>query len=527
MPTYPGVYIQELPSAVRTITGVSTSITAFIGRALKGPEKEPRLIHNFADYERIFGGLWRYSNMSYAIYQYFQNGGKDALIVRVVQTDASKSTVNVDGTVIEALSPGEWSKNLAITIPPYQNEEDIPEIVDAEKNIPPVTDPPTITLFDLVVKERVRTSNGEVEITPLETYHNLSTKRDSPRFVTKVLERESSLVRVDGENVVLPPARPAPATYTVENNGIAGSDGGSLDDPRIEDGLTSFNKADLFNLLCIPPYDPVTNTTSSPIYEKALSYLDDENKRAIVLIDPPSEWKTAEHPAGNIGINSPNFRRLRKKNAAIYFPRIIAEDPLDDNRRREFVPCGVIAGIIARTDSERGVWKSPAGIESSLSGVFDLTVFLTDEQNGVLNPLGINCLRILPPAGIVVWGARTMRGADQLADQWKYLSVRRMALYIEESLYRGTQWVVFEPNDEPLWAQIRLNIGAFMQGLFRQGAFQGTSPKEAYLVKCDKETTTQDDINRGIVNIIVGFAPLMPAEFVILKIQQLAGRERE
>ena len=145
-------------------------------------------------------------------------------------------------------------------------------------------------------------------------------------------------------------------------------------------------------------------------------------------------------------------------------------------------------------------------------------------ENGRLNPRGINCLRAFPVHGRVVWGSRTVRGADVLASEWKYVPVRRTALYIEESLYRGTQWVVFEPNDEPLWAQIRLNVGAFMQSLFRQGAFQGASPREAYFVKCDKETTTQNDIDRGIVNIVVGFAPLKPAEFVVLKIQQLAGQ---
>jgi uncharacterized protein len=151
---------------------------------------------------------------------------------------------------------------------------------------------------------------------------------------------------------------------------------------------------------------------------------------------------------------------------------------------------------------------------------------LTQAENGTLNPLGINCLRAFPNIGHVVWGARTLEGSDVLASQWKYVPVRRLALYIEESLFRGTQWVVFEPNDEPLWSQIRLNLGAFMQTLFRQGAFQGTTPREAYLVKCDRETTTQDDINRGVVNILVGFAPLKPAEFVVIKIQQLAGQNQ-
>jgi phage tail sheath protein FI len=179
---------------------------------------------------------------------------------------------------------------------------------------------------------------------------------------------------------------------------------------------------------------------------------------------------------------------------------------------------------MARTDVARGVWKAPAGLDASLNGVQDLQVNLSDLENGELNPLGINCLRSMGVNGRVVWGARTLRGADENADEYKYVPVRRLALFLEESLYRGTQWVVFEPNDEPLWAQVRLNVGAFMQGLFRQGAFQGTTPKDAYFVKCDSQTTTQNDINLGILNVIVGFAPLKPAEFVIISIQQMAGQ---
>ena len=194
------------------------------------------------------------------------------------------------------------------------------------------------------------------------------------------------------------------------------------------------------------------------------------------------------------------------------------------NRLADFAPCGAVAGIMARTDVQRGVWKAPAGLAASLSGVQGLTYTMTDRQNGVLNPVGLNCLRTFPVAGHLVWGARTLAGADLLASEWKYVPVRRLALFLEESLFRGTQWVVFEPNDEPLWAQIRLNIGAFMQDLFRQGAFQGSSPRDAYFVKCDRETTTQSDINRGVVNILVGFAPLKPAEFVVIKLQQMAGQ---
>jgi hypothetical protein len=245
-----------------------------------------------------------------------------------------------------------------------------------------------------------------------------------------------------------------------------------------------------------------------------------EKRRAMLIVDPPSTWtdKTKAKAGITAGIGTTS------KNAALFFPRLVQPNPLRDNQFEEFVPCGAVAGVFARTDTERGVWKAPAGLDAVLRNVPALSVNLTDAENGELNPLGVNCLRTRVPAGRVVWGARTLQGDDRFASEWKYIPVRRTALFIEESLYRGTQWVVFEPNDEPLWAQIRLNIGAFMHNLFRQGAFQGTTPKDAYFVKCDKETTTQNDINLGIVNIIVGFAPLKPAEFVIIKLQQMAGQ---
>ena len=198
----------------------------------------------------------------------------------------------------------------------------------------------------------------------------------------------------------------------------------------------------------------------------------------------------------------------RHRNAALFYPRVKIPDPLDDFRLRSVGASGTMAGLFARIDGSRGVWKAPAGTEATLVNVSTLDDVLTDQENGALNPLAINCLRNFPIYGNVSWGARTLEGSDQQASEWKYIPVRRLALFLEESLYRGTKWVVFEPNDEPLWAQIRLNIGAFMQNLFRQGAFQGRRRREAYFVKCDKETTTQNDINLGIVNIHVGFAPL-------------------
>jgi uncharacterized protein len=250
-------------------------------------------------------------------------------------------------------------------------------------------------------------------------------------------------------------------------------------------------------------------------------------RRAILIVDAPSAWSANKNTAANTaknGLAALDLSGDASRNAALYFPRVLQSDPLRNGQIDTFVPCGIIAGVMARTDTNRGVWKAPAGLDASVNGIQGLDVNLNDAENGMLNPLGINCLRAFPVNGRVVWGARTLRGADQLADEWKYIPVRRTALFIEESLYRGTQWVVFEPNDEPLWAQIRLNLGAFMHNLFRQGAFQGNTPRDAYFVKCDKETTTQNDINLGIVNIVVGFAPLKPAEFVVIKLQQMAGQ---
>lgn len=301
------------------------------------------------------------------------------------------------------------------------------------------------------------------------------------------------------------------------NTGPAGSDGTKPDDVELigselgKTGLYTLEGVDLFNLLVIPE-------ASTRVLTEAIAYC--TRRRAFVIIDLPETVATfAQAEKWMLKQADP----LRSRNAAFYFPRLRAPDPMMNGLVRSFPAAGAIAGLYARTDSERGVWKAPAGTSASLAGATGLALALTDKENGVLNPMGLNCLRTFPVYGTISWGARTSRGADAQADEYKYVPVRRLALFLEESLYRGTQWAVFEPNDEPLWSQIRLNLGAFMHTLFAQGAFQGRTPREAYFVKCDKETTTQNDINLGRMNVVVGFAPLKPAEFVIIKIQQIAG----
>jgi len=271
-------------------------------------------------------------------------------------------------------------------------------------------------------------------------------------------------------------------------------------------------EVDLFNLMVLPP-DAQPAITS--IYPNASIFC--QKRRAFLLMDPPSSWTNAQQAATGVAALHVG---VVKDYSAVFFPRVtISQAGLNVN----IGPAGAIAGLCARIDGTRGVWKTPAGTEADLRGVVGLEYKLSDSENGITNPRAVNTIRIFPD-GIVNWGGRTNDGDDAFASEYKYISIRRVALYIEESLYRGLKWVVFEPNDEPLWAQIRLNVGAFMHDLFRQGAFQGATPRDAYFVKCDHETTTQSDQNRGIVNIMVGFAPLKPAEFVILYLQQMAGQ---
>jgi phage tail sheath protein FI len=609
--SYPGVYVEEIPSGVHTITGVSTSITAFVGRALRGPTDKAVTINSFGDFERTFGGLWVNSAMSFAVRDFYLNGGSQGVIVRIfhpqfdVPTDrdpelalakaaaslvvgaavganaaaaaaaalakaaeiqggagkpsekaaaaavaraaaaaaqvkgatagtvSAAATAAVDeaagkaagfatasltvdtGLTLEAAYPGAWGNSLRARVN-YATRPLLPgEVADS--------------LFNLFVFDG---QAGQVE-----EFRNVSITPGHPRQVDKVVESESRLVRTKNGPWTTRPKEsgstpdknkgiwddtedPAKATNSKVKTDFA-SDGAVLKEMDLigdeKKGLLALKKVDLFNLLCIPPYKD--GDIDALVLARAISFC--QERRAFLLIDPLSNWNDKEVVKTDM-----NTDKLGAANSysAVFFPRLRQPNPLRGGAVEDFVPCGAVAGVFARTDAQRGVWKAPAGLEATLIGVPELSVKLNDPENGELNLLGVNCLRSMPAAGPVVWGSRTREGDNRLASQWKYIPVRRTALFIEESLYRGTQWVVFEPNDEPLWAQIRLNVGAFMNGLFRRGAFQGSSPRDAYLVKCDKETNPQSDINLGIVNIHVGFAPLKPAEFVILKIQQLAGR---
>ena len=273
---------------------------------------------------------------------------------------------------------------------------------------------------------------------------------------------------------------------------------------------------DLFNLLVLPPDTaPHASATLEKLWPEASAFCASE--RAFLIMDPPAGWGDTQ--TASSGVNALRIG-LTKDHSAVYFPKLRI---VEGDREHIVGPAGAMAGLYARVDAVRGVWKAPAGSEADLRGVSGVDLTMSDLQNGSINPVGVNAIRLFPE-GVISWGARTMDGADAFASEYKYVPVRRLALFIEESLYRGLKWAVFEPNDEPLWSQIRLNVGAFMQDLFRKGAFAGSKPADAYFVRCDKETTTPNDQNLGVVNIWVGFAPLKPAEFVVLYLQQIAQK---
>lgn len=528
--TYPGVYVEEIPSGVHTISGVSTSDTAFVDFFGKGPVDRAVRITSWTQFDRVFGGLDTRSEGSYAVFQYYLNGGQVAWICRGLADTAKTASVTLQGSsplhdvlVVSASSPGAWGNAVQVRV------ENV-----AGKGV-----------FNLLAREVSYSPSGRQQVVASEGFLNLSMDKTSPRYVVDAVNASSVLIHVveAASSAGAPPAdtgldaSSAPAYSPLgQAPGTAGSDGDvpptgptapvtawttGKGAPALQTAMSRLTSIApyTFNLLCIPAASALEPNGRNAVLAAAHKLCEDKN--AFLIVDLPAEVATPDSVV--TWLNDAANPNLGRTNAAVYFPRLLVPDPLNDNRSRNVGPSGTLAGVYARTDSTRGVWKAPAGVEASLQGSSVASV-LDDLSNGDLNIVGVNVLRNFPIFGNLSWGARTLRGADQEASEWKYIPVRRMALYLKESLYQGLKWVVFEPNAEPLWAQIRLNVGAFMHDLFRKGAFAGLTPRDAYLVKCDAETTTQTDVNNGIVNILVGFAPLKPAEFVVVQIEQLAGQ---
>ncbi|BDB45507.1 tail protein [Mycobacterium kiyosense] len=503
---------------MRPIVGVPTSVAAFVGLAPQGIVDYPFQVNCWADYENQFGGLDSDWPMSYAVYLFFLNGGATALIVRADNpsdtTNYSVASLSLSSDItLQASSPGAWGTNLWATV-------DTTALVN-----------PAVNQFNLTIRQ-VQQSTSGAQVVSQEVYAGANLIKGTPQYLPTLLAG-SRLVTPAATNGWTKAPSNTPSGTSVPGTSTPGAQFAApkpaapadpaddadaqppvpLGDPAKKTGIYALTKADIFNILCLP-VDPANTYDPTTILEPAAAFC--VPQRAMLIVDPPKEWASvAPLDFHAISTNPP---LTPSANAAVYYPNLT----LPDNTGATITvgPCGAVAGVWAATDSGRGVWKAPAGTAAAITGITDFTAHIDDGESGTINPLAVNGLRTMPAAGPVIWGARTTVGADQAQNQWKYLPVRRLALFIEESLRRGTQWAVFEPNAEPLWSSLRLNVTAFMQGLFRKGAFAGSTPADAYLVQCDVNNNPPDQVALGIVNVLVGFAPLYPAEFVIINIQQ-------
>ena len=406
--------------------------------------------------------------------------------------------------VVEAANPGVWGNSLQV------------EIVRAPKSE-----------FDVTVRE-MGLRNGRLVTLAHESYHGLTlADATAANYAPAVVNHTSKLIELEYQGLHVPGTRPqAPEDFQDLEGGrdggppgasdlypVTASDGGGLT------GAVEKMKPSLFNILCLPVVATYSSGAMATAIDDSIALA--AKNRAFFIADIPANVNTVSAMENwmNLFGNDANY------SAAVYYPRLLVPDPLSNYRNRNVGPSGTLAGIYAGNDQNFGVWKAPAGIQAVIENA-ELASLVTDEDDGKLNPLGVNALRNFKTYGNVVWGARTLAGADLLGSEWKYINVRRLADFIEDSLHQSLKWAVFQDNDERLWAQISTEVGSFMSGLFAAGAFQGTSASQAFLVKCDKSTTTATDIDKGIVNVLVGFAPVKPAEFVIVQIQQLAGQSQ-
>ncbi|MFJ4848302.1 phage tail sheath family protein [Streptomyces sp. NPDC088733] len=512
MPSYlsPGVYVEEVEAGSRPIEGVGTAVAAFVGLAVEGPFNTPTLVTNWSQFTQTFGDFVDGAYLAHAVYGYFLNGGGTCYVVRVggEQADAGAPApargagkqrgkaaavaagprVALDGFQVAALDGS--GDGLSV------------EVADAEGE----------DAFALVVRRGDSTE---------ETF-DVSAKRSQRNYVVTVVREKSRLITVEeaagqtaarpgNQTVAVPPAGSGPAVVPA-----AISPESYVGNSADRTGFAGLEAVDEVTMLAVPDLmsafeQGALDAEGVKAVQLAMIAHCELMGNRVAIIDPPPE------------LNAQQVKDWRQtgagydsKYAALYYPWIKVADPATGQTR--FVPpSGAMAGVWARSDESRGVHKAPAN--EVVRGAVELATQLTKAENDLLNPIGVNCIRAFPGRGVRVWGARTLSSDPS----WRYLNVRRLFNYLEESILIGTQWVVFEPNDDALWARIRRTISAFLVNEWRRGALFGLTPDEAFYVKCDRETNPAEDIDAGQVVCEIGIAPVKPAEFVIFRLSQFSG----
>ncbi|GAA1532022.1 phage tail sheath family protein [Nocardioides humi] len=510
MPNYlsPGVYVEEMPAGTRPIEGVGTSVAAFVGLAAKGPVNEPVLVSNWSQFTDAFGEFVESSYLAHSVYGWFLNGGGNCFVVRIAP-NSSKG----NGTAPKAITPPKQAE-----LGGYQVTA-IAKGAQAEKRIelsvePAGGDSPPDDEFKLVVK---------LDGKPTETYDNVTTKGADNNVATKVntaskvinlteTSQGSALTPIGQGSLELVAPEPEPVPPTTEN--LGGSD--YIGDVAQRTGFGGLEAVDEITMVAAPDLaaaleqGAIDLDTFKAVQLGMIAHCELMGDRVAILDTPPGLNAQGVH---DWRVNQAGFD---SKFATMYWPWVEVFDPTAGSNR--FIPpSGHMAGIWARNDDSRGVHKAPAN--EVVRGALRLQTTITKAEHDLLNPVGINCVRSFPGRGVRVWGARTLSSDAE----WRYLNVRRLFNYLEESILMGTQWVVFEPNDHQLWARIRRTISAFLVNEWRKGALFGTTPDEAFFVKCDDETNPAEGIDAGQVVCQIGVAPVKPAEFVVFQLSQFSG----
>ncbi len=524
MPSYlhPGVYVEEIPSGSKPIEAVGTSTAAFVGYTTKGDVGEPVLISKWDEYEEQFGGIRNIETavtgstsklgdpMGQSVYAFFKNGGGKAYISRLAKNakiatnnllnpDAAASSTAAADQVLKftAVNAGEWGNSIVVKLTPKTGTK----------------------LFVL----EIGNGTGD-DFAIAESFNDVSLdSTNAADFIVGKINDASSLIFVEAlTGLKTSVINKLSAGAAVEVELKAGADGTEPGTTEYDDLFSKFLKIRDINIICLP--GKWWSTANKGPIESAISHCEAMKSRMVIVDLPPGKELNQEKDVTDLSLPTKTY-------CAAYYPWVQVANPYYNAETNPGAERTVLAqasafaaGMWAKTDGKRGVWKAPAGVETGILGLNGLEYIVEDSEQDYLNPLGINALRNLPGYGSVVWGSRTL--ATKADPEWRYVPVRRTAMFIEQSVYGGIQWAVFEPNNHNLWSSLRVNIDSFMSGLFRAGAFQGEKASDAFFVRCGLgDTMTQGDVDRGQVIAIVGFAPVKPAEFVIVRIQQKVGQQ--
>ncbi|GHJ37433.1 phage tail sheath subtilisin-like domain-containing protein [Streptomyces sp. TS71-3] len=499
MPSYltPGVYVEEVQSGARPIEGVGTAVAAFVGFAAAGPFHQPTLVTNWDQYTQAFGGFTEGTYLAHAVYGYFANGGGSAYVVRI-----GGPAQGADGAGAQEPAPVEIG-GLLVSALPGAGAGITVEVADAEGENPPED------RFRLVVRQE-----GKVA----ETF-DVSTRKNVKAYVLTQL-RESKLVRAE-EQAGVAPSRPQKGTLALGAGPSPAPAGQSLSpteyvgDAGARTGFAGLEAIDEITMVAVPDLmsahqrGDIDAEGVKTVQLAVISHCEQMGDRVAVLDTPPTL------PAQHARTWRNDTAGYDSRYATVYYPWIKVFDPAT-GRNTTVPPSGHVAGVWARSDTERGVHKAPAN--EVIRGAVDLDVRLSKGEQDLLNPIGVNCIRAFPGRGIRIWGARTLSSDPA----WRYLNVRRLFNYLEESILLGTQWVVFEPNDDRLWSSIRRNVTAFLTEEWRRGALFGRTAEEAFYVKCDRDNNPPESIDLGQVICEIGVAPVKPAEFVVFRLAQFS-----